>query len=127
MHFSRATTGCIKPTFQGNTDKVILHTGTNNLRSTKEPLEIASNIIDLAKTCRENGCDGIISEVLLRGDRLNEKAREVNAALHELFESENLWIIKHQHFKPRYHLNRSKLHPNRKGTNMIEANFKKFF
>ena len=93
MHFSRATTVCIKPTFQGNTDKVILHSGTNNLRSTKEPLEIASNIIDLAKTCRENGCDGIISEVLLRGDRLNEKAQEVNAALHELFDSENLWII----------------------------------
>ena len=58
---------------------------------------------------------------------MNEKAQEVNNTLHELPESENLWIIKYQHFKPQYHLNRSKLHPNRKGTNMIEANFKKFF
>ena len=91
-----------------------------------ELLEIANSIIDLPKTCRENGCDTIISEILPRGDKLNEKAQEVNNALHELCESENLWIIKHQNVKPRYHLNRSKLYPNRKGTNMIEANFKMF-
>ena len=41
-------------------DKVILYIGTNDLRLKKEPLEIASSIIDLAKTCRENGCDTII-------------------------------------------------------------------
>ena len=56
----------IKPTLKRNTGKVILHIGTNDLRSTKEPLEIASNIIDLAKTCRENGCDAIISEIQKR-------------------------------------------------------------
>ena len=131
MHFSGATTACmesyIKPTLQRNTDKGILHIGTNDLRSRKEPLEIASSIIDLAKTCRENGCDTIVSAILRWGDKLDEKAQGVNNALHELCESENLWIIKHQNVKPRYHLNRSKLHPNRKGTNMIEANFKKFF
>ena len=59
MHFSGATTACmesyIKPKLQRNTDKVILHIGTNDLRSKKEPLEIASSIIDLAKTCKENG------------------------------------------------------------------------
>ena len=57
---------------------------------------------------------------------MNEKAQQVNTVLHELCESENLWIIKHQNFKPQYLLNRSKFHPNREGTNMIEANFKKF-
>ena len=78
MHFSGATTACmesyIKPTLQRNTDKVILHIGINDLRLKKEPLEIASGIIDLAKTCRENGCDRIISEILPRGDKLNDKA-----------------------------------------------------
>ena len=131
MHFSGVTAACtesyIKPMPQQNTDKVILHIGTNDLRSKKEPLEVASNIISLSKTCRENGCDTIISEILPRGDKLNKKAQEVNIALHELCESENLWIIKYQNFKPRYHLNQSNLHPNCKGTNMIEANFKKFF
>ena len=92
MHFSEATTACmesyIKPTLKRNTDKVILPIGTNDL-------EIASNIINLAKTCRGNGCDAIISEILPRGDKLNEKAQEVNTALNELCKSENLWIIKH--------------------------------
>ena len=64
MHFSGATTACrescIKPALKRNTDKVILHIGTNGLKLTIEPLEIASNIIDLAKTCRENGCVAIV-------------------------------------------------------------------
>ena len=87
MHFSGATTArmesYIKPTLQRNTDKVILHIGTDDLKSKKELLEIAGNIIDLAKTCRENGCDTIISEILPRGDKLNKKSQEVNTALHE--------------------------------------------
>ena len=115
----------IKPTIQRNTDNVILHIDTNGLRSKKEPLEIASSIIDFAKTCRENSCDTIISEILPRIDKLNKKLQEVNTALHDQCESENLWIIEHQNVKTRYHLNRSKLYPNRKGTNRIEANFKR--
>ena len=81
----------------------------------------------MAKTCRKNSCDAIISEILPRGDKLNEKAQEVSTALHELCESENQWIIKHQSFKSQYHLNRNTPHPNHKGPNMIEDNFKKFF
>ena len=81
----------------------------------------------MAKTCRKNSCDAIISEILPRGDKLNKKAQEVNTALHELCESENQWIIKHQSFKSQYHLNRNTLHPNYKGPNMIGDNFKKFF
>ena len=64
IHLSGATTGCmesyIKPTLRRNTDKFILHIRTNDLRSKKEPLEIASKQIRLAKTCRENGWDTII-------------------------------------------------------------------
>ena len=80
----------------------------------------SSNIIDSAKTCKENGCDAIISGIWQWGDKFKEKSQE--------FKSEKLWIIKHQNVKPQYRLNQSKLHPNRKGTNMIEDNnFKKFF
>ena len=84
----------IKPTLKRNTDKVILNICTNDLKSTIEPLKIASNIIDLAKTCRENRCDAIISEILPKGDKLNEKVQEANTALPELCESENSCIIK---------------------------------
>ena len=74
INFSGATTAYTKPTLKRNTDKVILHIGTNNVRQAKEPLEIASNIFDLAKTCRETGWNAIISEILLRGDKLNNKS-----------------------------------------------------
>ena len=58
----------------------------------------------------------MISEILPSGDKLKEKAQEVNTALYELFKSENLWIIKHQNFKRRYRLTQRKFHPTRKGT-----------
>ena len=58
----------------------------------------------------------MISEILPSGDKLKEKAQEVNTALYELFKSENLWIIKHQNFKRRCRLTQRKFHPNRKGT-----------
>ena len=100
MHFSGASTACmqsyIKPTLQRNTDKFIPDIGTNDLRSKTEPLEIASSIIDLPKTCRENSSDRIISEILPSSDKLNKKAQ----TMHELCESGNLWIIKHQNVKP---------------------------
>ena len=70
----------------------------------------------MAKTCKENDCDAMISEILPKGDKLKKKAQEVNTALYELFKSENMWIIKHQNFKRRYRLNQRKFHPNRKGT-----------
>ena len=58
---------------------------------------IASSITDLAKTCRENDCDTIITEILSRKFyKLNEKTQEVNTTLHKLYESENLWMIKHR-------------------------------
>ena len=50
MHFSRAAAACmesyIKTTLKRNTNKVILHIGTSELRSIKEPLEITSIIIE---------------------------------------------------------------------------------
>ena len=117
----------IKPTFQRNTDKVILDIGTNDLKSKKEPLEIASSIINLAKACWENGFDTIILEILPRGDRLNESVQEVNTASHELCGSDDLWIIGHQRVRPWYRLSWGKLHPGLKGTIMIEASFNFLF
>ena len=103
IHFSGATTAVSKVTSNQHSNetqnKVILHIGNNDWRSTLEPIGIASNIIDLAKKkWRKNGCNAIISEILPRGDKLIEKAKEVNTALHELCESENQRIIKHQNF-----------------------------
>ena len=60
-----------KTNTQGDTDKVILHIGTKDLRSTRKPLEVASDIIDLVQTWKEDGCDAVILEILLKSDKLN--------------------------------------------------------
>ena len=53
IHFSGATTAASKVTSNQHSNeiqnKVIFHSGNNDLRSTIEPIGIASNIMDLAK------------------------------------------------------------------------------
>ena len=61
-----------KQTIKQNTNEVVLYIGSNDLRLTKEPLEIASNIVDLTKTWKENDCDAIISNILLDGNKLKK-------------------------------------------------------
>lgn len=61
-----------KQTIKQNTDEIVLYIGRNDLRLTKEPLEIASNIVELAKTWKENDCDAIISNILLKGNKLKK-------------------------------------------------------
>ena len=59
--FPRATTDCmkdyVKPSIKHNPDFVILHTGTNDLKSTKSAMEISDEIIKLALDIKtdENG------------------------------------------------------------------------
>ena len=90
-------------------------------------LEIAKNIIDLEKAWEEYSRDEVKSKILRKGDTFNKEAQEVKTELHELCKSKTLYIIKHQHFNPQYHLNQNKLRLNCKCTNIIEVNFKKCF
>ena len=96
IHFLGATTAASKVTSNQHSNeiqnKVILRIGNSDLTSTTEPIGIACNIIDLAKKVHINFCNAIISEILPRGDKLNEKAQEVNNALHEI--AWTMWIRK---------------------------------
>ena len=53
-HFSRSTTEdtktYIQPTLKCDPDRVIIHVGTNDLKSSQDPETIAKNIIDIAKS-----------------------------------------------------------------------------
>ena len=42
---------------QNQRDFIILHTGTNDLRSNADPEEVANSIVDVAVYCRENGSE----------------------------------------------------------------------
>ena len=113
----------VKPTLEEKTDTIILHTRTNDLRSEDEPDKIANDIVDVALACKQTGWEVIISALLPRGDKFSDKAKEVNDSLKELCLSENISLMEHRNFHARYHLNNSKLHPNREGSGILASNF----
>ena len=55
-HFSEAKTkdkeSCIIPTLEKNPETIIIHSGTNDLRSDSSPEEIARDIINLTTSCK---------------------------------------------------------------------------
>ena len=113
----------VKPTLEEKPDTIILHMGTNDLRSEDEPDKIANYIVDVAVACKQTGCEVIISALLPRGDKFSDKAKEVNDNLKELCLSKSISLMEHRNF----HLNNIKLHPNRKGSGILASNFLKFF
>ena len=71
--FSGATTTCmkdyIKPSLRTfSPDHFILHTGTNDLASSKTSQEIANSIINLACQLKTDSLDVSVSTIIVRGD-----------------------------------------------------------
>ena len=86
----------IKPTVRElDPEHVILHVGTNNLNSSLPPEEIADGIIDLAKSMKTDNRNIAISTIISRGDKLNNKANEVNNFLIQLYRDYNIPFIDH--------------------------------
>ena len=55
---------------------VILHTGTNDLKSDQNPSDIATEIINLAKNIKISRTAVSISSLIPCGDRLSEKGKK---------------------------------------------------
>ena len=108
---SKQTMTCVKTTIEDKPDFIILHTGTNDLRSNADPEEIANSIIDVAVFCKEYGWEVIVSAILPQSNKLNEKGTVVNEKTKELCLVENIYFLEHRKFNPKYHLNGSQLHP----------------
>jgi len=113
--FSGATTVCmtdyIKSSLKHKPDTIILHCGTNNLK-TKDSKTICSNILDLAKFMTSSNEDTgiIVSGIVPRDDELNPKAMEVNKMLMTACNERNIGFINNNNIDPRSHLNKSRLH-----------------
>ena len=97
--FSGATTKAmkdyLKPNLELSPDQVILHVGTNDLKS-KEPQQVAGSVVDLARQI-ENSSDAtvIISELVQRRDGFNEAVKTVNKQL-KFYCRQNGWkFIQH--------------------------------
>ena len=74
----------IKPTMRRDPDVVVLHVGTNDLRSDSSSKEIAKSVMDIATNMKTEENDIIVSSIISRGDGYNEKAGTVNEHLMKL-------------------------------------------
>ena len=54
----------IKPSMARKPDMTVLHTGANDLKSNKAPSNIASEIMELAKSIKTNGIEAAVSSLI---------------------------------------------------------------
>ena len=123
--FGGAETQCledyIKPTVKLVPKQIILHCGTNNLRSEEDPETIGKNIINLITDTKKFAVSGIIP----KRDTFNPKAKQMNQTLKKICEEENIPFISYHGINNHFHLNSRGLHLNDKGATRLAQNFKK--
>ena len=86
--FSSAKTSCMqdnaKPTIREiNPEHIILHVGTNDLKSEKTGSQIANSIIELANSLKNETNSIHVSLIDSRNENLNNKVNKVNSCLTE--------------------------------------------
>ena len=73
---------CLKPTKRDfNRNIFILHVGTNNLSTNDSPEMIADKIVETSESIKKEDRNVVLSAIVPRGDKLNEKAEKVNSSL----------------------------------------------
>ena len=68
-------------------------------------------------------CDISIYDIILRKDKHQHKAQEVNNHLKEMCTNKNINLIDHSKNIKHQHLNKSKLHLTKRGTNILSTIF----
>jgi lysophospholipase L1-like esterase len=115
---------CI-PSIEKNPDMLILHVGTNEIK-TRSAEEIAQSVVNLITSVKKKVKDVIVSQLIERGDDLNEKMVQVNRYLEDHCEAANIVLLRHRNILSKEHLNGSKLHLNGRGSSLLRSNFAKF-
>ena len=116
--FSGAKVNCmvdhVNPTIRNDkSDHVILHTGTNDLRSKKTASQISRFVTELVMSLKDNDNSVIVSGIVPRHENLNNKAIQVNNHLLLMCKKEKIQFIAHsENTDSSEHLNESKLHLN---------------
>ncbi|XP_048587463.1 uncharacterized protein LOC125570206 [Nematostella vectensis] len=112
----------VKPTLERNPTRIIIHVGTNDLRSLS-PVQ-ADGIVDLAREIESTstGTKVVISELVTRRDSFRDGVQEVNKRL-KRFCSQNRWDrISHTNITTGM-LNQGGLHLNASGNDALFNNF----
>ena len=114
----------VKPTKKHENDLIILHFGTNDLRSNTHAHEIAQGIINVAVDMKTENNELMISGIITRRDNidLDKKGMEVNERLKSLCSVYNFNFINNSCISKERHLNNRGLHLNIKGTYALANN-----
>ena len=129
-HFSGAKTEdmnyYIKPTQEKQPVQIIIHFGTNDLRGNKNSDEITNEIVEFENSIKTGENNVVVSSIVSRKDRFNNKAKEVNENLKDKCEEHNLQLIQHHNINPFCHTNAKGLHLNNYGDKQLTRNFTSF-
>ena len=101
---------------------VILHHGTNDLKSGNTSEKIATDIVNLALTIQSEKTKVFISGLTIRNDNLNKRRKEVNQLLERKHLVAKLGFIDNQNINLKM-LNQSGLHQNEDKTRRLVNNF----
>ena len=119
----------LKPALAKDPRRVILHVGTNDLKSNlrPNPNQIADSIVDLARMIEsESEAEVIISEVITRSDKTPEDHIITVNKLLSRYCNQNGWqLLRHNNIS-KDHLNDGGLHLNDQGVSILVTNLTRF-
>ena len=117
-------TDFLRPTIRRQPDKLVIHVGTNDIRSST-PQDIADEITEVAQQFKQESRNTkiVISFLITRSDNLEftNKVKETNMAL-KLNCEENNWSFIDNSNLNNSHLNHRGLHLTGEGSALLQAN-----
>ena len=81
-------------------------------------------IVERVESIKTEDNNFVLSAIVPRGDKLNEKAGEVNNLLEKA--QKQMDLVKYSNINTKRHLNRSKLHLNGYGKSIFIRNFRNY-
>ena len=91
----------VKPRQEKQPAQIIkIHVGTNDLPDNQNSDEIANEIVEFANSIKTSKNNVIVSNIVSRKDRFNNKVKKVNENLKNKCEEHNLQLIQHQNINP---------------------------
>ena len=95
----------IIPTVQFESNAIVIHCGTNDLRRQKQPEENACEIANLASSIKSRKNEIVVSGIVPRKYRFRDKAKEANESVLAICASRNIPFINHGNIDTRTHIN----------------------
>ena len=116
----------IKPSLKHEPDVIVIHIGTNDLRSNTSSGEIAERIFNLASSVKNECNEVAISSIINRRDNLNIKATDVNNLLVNFCQKHNFGFLDNGNIEMEHLQGGGKwggLHLNNYGNDIFKGNF----